>query len=74
MTVIKEQPETSESPPPRSLRWAMFLVDKLEQRAANASDAATNHELISKLTFLMVIALAYESWGDRIITLLAAFV
>jgi hypothetical protein len=59
---------------PRSILLAQKFIGMIERRAERSSQAANNHELISKLTFLIVLAMAYENWGDRIMSALAIFV
>ncbi len=59
---------------PRSIALATKFISMMENRANRSKDAANNHELISKLTFLIVLGMAYENWGDRIMSVLAAFV
>ena len=59
---------------PRSIALATKFIAMMERRAERSSDAANNHELISKLTFLIVLGMAYENWGDRIMSALAIFV
>jgi hypothetical protein len=59
---------------PRSIALATKFITMMETRAKRSSDAASNHELISKLTFLIVLGMAYENWGDRIMSALALFV
>ena len=59
---------------PRSIALATKFISMMENRANRSKDAANNHELISKLTFLIVLGMAYENWGDRIMSALAIFV
>jgi hypothetical protein len=59
---------------PKSIALATKFISMMEKRAKRSSDAASNHELISKLTFLIVLGMAYENWGDRIMSALALFV
>ena len=59
---------------PRSIALATKFIAMMERRAERSSEAANKHELISKLTFLIVLGMAYENWGDRIMSVLAAFV
>ena len=72
---MKTETETeTELKTPRSIALATKFVTYLERRAERSTEAANNHELISKLTFLIVLGMAYENWGDRIMSVLAAFV
>jgi epoxyqueuosine reductase QueG len=59
---------------PRSIALATKFISMMENRANRSKEAANNHELISKLTFLIVLGMAYENWGDRIMSVLAVFV
>ena len=59
---------------PRSIALASKFITMMENRANRSKEAANNHELISKLTFLIVLGMAYENWGDRIMSVLAVFV
>jgi len=59
---------------PKSIALATKFITMMENRANRSKDAANNHELISKLTFLIVLGMAYENWGDRIMSVLAVFV
>jgi len=72
---MKTENETeSELKTPRSIALATKFISMMENRANRSKDAAANHELISKLTFLIVLGMAYENWGDRLMSVLAAFV
>ncbi len=72
---MKTESETeTELKTPRSIAIATKFISMMENRANRSKDAANNHELISKLTFLIVLGMAYENWGDRIMSVLAAFV
>ena len=59
---------------PKSIALATKFITMMENRANRSKEAANNHELISKLTFLIVLGMAYENWGDRIMSALAIFV
>ena len=69
----ENEPET-ELKTPRSIALATKFISMMENRANRSKEAANNHELISKLTFLLVLGMAYENWGDRIMSVLAVFV
>jgi hypothetical protein len=72
---MKTENETeTELKTPKSVAVAAKFLAYLERRAERSTEAANNHELISKLTFLIVLGMAYENWGDRIMSVLAAFV
>tara|TARA_Y100001937_G_C7126742_1_gene335301 strand:- start:2499 stop:2723 length:225 start_codon:yes stop_codon:yes gene_type:complete len=74
MTSENENETETELKTPRSIALATKFITMMEHRANRSKDAAKNHELISKLTFLLVLAMAYENWGDRIMSALAIFV
>lgn len=69
-----ETEDETELKTPRSIAIATKFISMMENRANRSKDAANNHELISKLTFLIVLGMAYENWGDRIMSALAIFV
>jgi hypothetical protein len=69
-----ENENETELKTPRSIAIATKFISMMENRANRSKDAANNHELISKLTFLIVLGMAYENWGDRIMSALAIFV
>lgn len=69
-----ENESETELKTPRSIALATKFISMMERRAERSSEAASNHELISKLTFLIVLGMAYENWGDRIMSALAVFV
>ena len=73
MTETENETE-NELKTPRSIALATKFISMMESRANRSKDAANNHELISKLTFLIVLGMAYENWGDRIMSALAIFV
>ena len=72
--MTNENETETELKTPKSIALATKFITMMENRAKRSSEAASNHELISKLTFLVVLAMAYENWGDRIMSVLAAFV
>ena len=74
MTNENENETETELKTPRSIALATKFISMMENRAKRSSDAASNHELVSKLTFLIVLGMAYENWGDRIMSALAIFV
>ena len=56
---MKTEIETeTELKTPKSLVFANWLVNRLESRAESVKESAGNHELISKLTFMLVLAMA----------------
>ena len=72
--MTNENETETELKTPRSIALATKFVSMMESRANRSKEAANNHELISKLTFLIVLGMAYENWGDRIMSVLAVFV
>jgi len=55
----------------RLTKMLFALAQKLESRSRTASN---NHELISKLTFMMVMLLAYDSFGSNIFSVITQFI
>ena len=72
--MTNENETETELKTPRSIALATKFITMMENRANRSKEAANNHELISKLTFLIVLGMAYENWGDRIMSVLAVFV
>ena len=72
--MTNENETETELKTPRSIALATKFITMMETRANRSKEAANNHELISKLTFLIVLGMAYENWGDRIMSVLAVFV
>lgn len=72
--MTNENETETELKTPRSIAIATKFISMMERRAERSREAANNHELISKLTFLIVLGMAYENWGDRIMSALALFV
>ena len=58
---------------PRSITFLNWIIGRIERRAESAVDKASNHEMISKFTFILVLAMSYELLGERILSLLALF-
>jgi len=46
-----------------------YVIAKLESRAERVANQSNNHELISKITFILVLGMSYELLGERIVTL-----
>ena len=72
--MTNENETETELKTPKSIALATKFITMMESRANRSKEAANNHELISKLTFLIVLGMAYENWGDRIMSVLAVFV
>ncbi len=67
------KPET-ELKTARSLAFANWIVNRLESRAESVTESANNHELISKLTFLLVLGMSYNTWGDRVLSFISVLI
>lgn len=65
---------TDTKPNSKLISLMNYLIAKIEARAERVVDQSKNHELISKLTFLLVAGMSYEILGERIITLIAVFI
>ena len=72
--MTNENETETELKTPQSIALATKFITMMESRANRSKESANNHELISKLTFLIVLGMAYENWGDRIMSVLAVFV
>ena len=72
--MTNENETETELKTPKSIALATKFITMMESRANRSKEAANKHELISKLTFLIVLGMAYENWGDRIMSVLAVFV
>ena len=57
----------------KSIAFLNWIIGKIERRAEGAVDKASNHEMISKFTFILVLAMSYELLGERVLSLLALF-
>lgn len=64
------QPE----PKPKTIQFVNWILTKLEKRAAKVSDASDNHKLISKMTFILVLAMSYDLLGERVVTLVSLLI
>jgi len=60
---------TDEKPNSKLISMMTYLIGKLESRAERVASQSNNHELISKLTFILVLGMSYELLGERIVTL-----
>jgi hypothetical protein len=61
------QPETK----PKTIQFVNWILTKLETRAERVKDASDNHQLISKLTFILVLGMSYELLGERVLSVVA---
>ena len=64
------QPE----PKPKTIQFVNWILAKLEARAERVQDASDNHKLISKLTFILVLAMSYDLLGERVVTLVSLLI
>ncbi len=53
----------------KSIQLINWILTKLEARAERVTEASDNHKLISKLTFILVLAMSYDLLGERVISL-----
>jgi hypothetical protein len=67
MSRTETEPET-ELRTPKSLAFLNWIIKRIEDKAERG---ANNHELLSKMTFILVLAMSYEILGDRIVSLVA---
>jgi hypothetical protein len=65
------QPETESKS--KSIQLINWVLTKLESRAERVAEKADNHHLISKLTFILVLAMSYDLLGERVVTLVGLF-
>ena len=65
---------TDEKPKSKLISMMNYLIAKIESRAEKVAGQSNNHELISKLTFLLVAGMSYEILGERIITMIALLI
>ena len=55
----------------KSIQFVNWILKKLEDRAERVSDAADNHQFISKLTFILVLGLSYEILGEKVLSIVS---
>lgn len=70
---MKPDETKTELKSPRSIAFLNWIIGKIERRADSAVEKASNHEMISKFTFILVLAMSYELLGERVLSLLALF-
>ena len=58
-------------PKPRTIQFVNWILTKLEARAERVQAASDNHQLISKLTFILVLGLSYDILGERVLSIVA---
>ncbi len=71
---MTENETETELKTPKSLAFANWVVNRLESRAESVADSAGNHELISKLTFMIVLGMAYDTWGERVMSFISVLI
>ena len=57
----------------KSIQLINWILMKLEARAERIGEKADNHQLISKLTFILVLAMSYDLLGERVVSLVGLF-
>ena len=72
--MTNENETETELKTPKSIALATKFISMMENRAKRSSDAASNHELVSKLTFMLVLALSYNEWGERVFTVISGLI
>ena len=55
----------------KTIQFVNWILAKLEARAERVNDAADNHQLISKLTFILVLGLSYEILGEKVLSIVS---
>ena len=53
------------------IQFVNWILAKLEARAERVNDAADNHKLISKLTFILVLGMSYEILGEKVLSIIS---
>ena len=67
------QPESESESKSKSIQFVNWILTKLESRAERIGEKADNHQLISKLTFILVLAMSYDLLGERVVSLVGLF-
>ena len=60
---------TDEKPNSKLISAMNYVIAKLESRAERVANQSNNHELISKIPYILVLGMSYELLGERIVTL-----
>ncbi len=55
----------------KTIQFVNWILQKLETRAERVNDAADNHKLISKLTFILVLGMSYEILGEKVLSIVS---
>ena len=55
----------------KTIQFVNWILAKLEARAERVTEASDNHQLISKLTFILVLGMSYEILGDKAVTVVS---
>lgn len=66
---MSQTPDTQGKP--KTIQFVNWILTKLEARAERVQAASDNHQLISKLTFILVLAMSYDLLGERVVTLVS---
>jgi len=67
------QPESETESKSKSIQMINWILHRLETRAERVAEKADNHHLISKLTFILVLAMSYDLLGERVVSLVGLF-
>ena len=55
----------------KTIQLVNWILQKLEDRADRVKNASDNHQLISKLTFILVLGMSYEILGEKAVTVVS---
>lgn len=55
----------------KTIQFINWILAKLEARAERVSEASDNHQLISKLTFILVLGMSYEILGEKAVSIVS---
>lgn len=58
----------------KTIQFVNWILRKLEDRADRVKNASDNHQLISKLTFILVLGMSYELLGERVLSLVSLLI
>tara|TARA_R100001086_G_scaffold58223_1_gene26592 strand:+ start:973 stop:1179 length:207 start_codon:yes stop_codon:yes gene_type:complete len=55
----------------KTIQFVNWILAKLEARAERVTEASDNHQLISKLTFILVLGMSYEILGEKAVSIVS---
>ena len=58
----------------KTIQFVNWILAKLEARAERVTEASDNHQLISKLTFILVLGMSYEILGEKAVSLVSMLI